>query len=138
MDEKLYLRLKAQLDLKHQAADFEFQTKLNSLNDVWGMANKDSPPPMSINNHADAVNCVRGVWREAAYRVVGEMSSDKQFTVKQVQAAIAERNPGLKTDAVSILIYLKKLVSDGEIEVFRQGRGRNPTVFKKKLAVSVA
>jgi hypothetical protein len=138
MDEKLYTRLKAKLDLDRQAADEAYKAAtakhealLKSLNDVWALANEDSSPPMSIRNHDDAVNFVRGVWKQVAHQIITEMPSDKQFTGRQVLEAIATRNPDLRIDPVSVLGYLKKLVSDKKIEVVIQGRGSNPTVFKK-------
>jgi hypothetical protein len=138
MDEKSYLRLKAKLDLDHKAAnqafkaaDAEYETMLKSLDNVWALANKGIPPPMSINSHADAVNSIRGLWREIAHQIMSEWPNDKPFTGKQVQAAIADRNPELKTDPVSTLCYLKQLVRNGEIEIIKNGRGKNPTVFKK-------
>ncbi len=145
LNEKEYLRLRAQIEA-------EYQTKLSALNTVWRMAKKGAPPrhkrvvrpdadgerqPLLIHETQQEVRepsgqqYGRGQLLKAVKGVVDSMAHG-DFNVLQIRdlLAHADRENG-DAKIPSISHALRRLEGRGVIELVKKGEGRRPTLYRK-------
>ena len=123
MEETEYLRLRAMLDSEHRR-------KVKSLDETWAIDHAE-PPPKPIEGHDDAVDAVRGAWRQFARQVIDELPEGQQFTIREIESGIKKKSPLLRTDRIAISGLLKAIADSNELKIIEQGRGRRATIYGK-------
>lgn len=120
-----YLVARAKIDRDHQH-------RIQSLDDLWHVLNRNTPLPQPIDSHDDALASIRGGWQHVARQTIDMMPDDEEFTANDLCAAMQKTNPLLEIDKTQIWSFLRHQVRNKEIDVVVQGAGRRAAVYKKR------
>lgn len=107
--------------LRKQIED-DYREKLAALDLIWKMS-KEQDAPQRKNGR-------RGSLLEAVRQAVSEKSGP--FNLRDVEDSIRKQHAEMTAQRASISSALLTLVSDGELEITEQGRGRRPSIYRKK------